>query len=164
MKFSEKMTLLFNKKNALRVTIFTEDKRVKRYVVVVKGKTFNIENMTYTIEADKVHYFKGLPYLAYKEDSLEAIDPSNLESSVISPEEYYAAIDQNILLQLMRYATKGDQKLINMILISGASVIGVLGLGLYFLFDKVADLNAEILALKLLLEQIINSISISGGF
>jgi len=164
MTMSERMTLWFNKKNALRVTIFTEDKRVRNKVVVVNGKTFNIDNKTYTIESDKVHYYKGLPYLAYRENSCEAIDPTNLKESNFSAEEYFSAIDQNIVLQIMRYATKGDQKLINTILIGAGATIMSLGAGLYFLFTKITELQVELASLRLLLESIQNLVSSSGGF
>lgn len=164
MKISERMILLFNKKNALRVTIFTEDKRVKKRIVVVKNKTFDIGEMTYTIESEKVHYYKGLPYLSYREDSLQAIDPSNLEASAISPEEYFSAINQNIVLQIMRYATKGDQKILNMILISAGATIGMLGAGMYYLYTLITELSLQILTLRELLDQIIDTINNTGGF
>lgn len=163
MTLHERMILIFNKKRALRVVLFTPDKRVQQRIVVIKDNTFDIGEATYTVEPDKVHYFRGIPYLSYISDSIEAIDPNDLSKSSVSAEEYYSAINQNILLQIMRYATKGDQKLINMILLSGGATIAILGVAIYMLFNKVEELNIQLIDLQLLLEQIISMIN-TGGF
>ena len=163
MTIKEHLRLLFNKKNSVRILIFTPDKRVIERVVLRDSKSFNIGERKYTIEAEKVHYFKGTPFLAYNEDSIEAINPNNLEESSISAEEYYSAINQNIVLQIMRYATKGDQKILNMILIGAGSTIGILGAGLYFMYTKIQELGVELIELKALIESLID-INSSGGF
>jgi len=163
MTIKNHLTLLFNKKKALRVLLFTPDKRVIETVVLRDSKSFVIKERKYNIEADKVHYFKGVPFLAYKEDSVEAIDPNNLTESSISAEEYYSAINQNIVLQIMRYSTKGDQKLINTILLGAGGTIGIIGAGLYFLFTKFQEMSLQIIELQSIIETLISS-NTGGGF
>ena len=162
MTIKNHLTLLFNKKKALRVLLFTPDKRVIETVVLRDSKSFTIKERKYDIESQKVHYFKGVPFLAYKEDNVSAIDPNNLGESSISAEEYYSAINQNIVLQIMRYATKGDQKILNMILLGSGASIGILGAGMYFLFSKIQELSIKLIELQTLIESIITSNN--GGF
>ena len=164
MTIKDNLTLLFMKKKSLRILLFTPDKRVIETVVLRDSKSFNIGERKYNIEPDKVHYFKGVPFLAYVEDSIEAIDPNKLENSSISAEEYYSAINQNIVLQIMRYATKGDQKLINTILIGSGATIGILGAGLYYLFTKIQELSLQIIELYALIESLISTTAGGGGF
>lgn len=162
MTFKEHLRLIFNKKRSLRILIFTPDKRVIEKVALRDSKSFDIGERKYTIESDKVHYFKGVPFLAYKEDNIEAIDPNNLTESSISAEEYYSAINQNIVQQIMRYATKGDQKILNMILLGSGASIGILGAGLYFLYTKVQELSIQIIELQNFIETLFASQQ--GGF
>lgn len=162
MTFRSNLLLLFKKKRAIRILIFTPDKRVTETVVLRDSKSFTIGERKYDIEADKVHYYKGTPFLAYNEDSITAIDPNNLSESSISAEEYYSAINQNIVLQIMRYATKGDQKILNTILLGSGATIGVLGLGMYLLFNKVQELSLKLIELQDLLESLISLTS--GGY
>lgn len=162
MKFKDYLRLIFNKKKAIRVLIFTPDKKVIEHVVLRDSKSFDIGERKYTIEPDKVHYFKGSPFLAYVEDNLQAINPNKLEGSSISAEEYYSAINQNIVQQIMRYATKGDQKLINTILIGSGATIGILGVGMYYLFSKIQELSVQLLELKAIIESLVDLSN--GGF
>lgn len=163
MTIKDHLTLLFMKKKSLRIILFTPDKRIIETVVLRDSKSFVIGERKYNIEADKVHYFKGVPFLAYQEDSIEAIDPNNLKKSSISAEEYYSAINQNIVLQIMRYSTKGDQKLINMILIGAKATITIIGAGLYFLFTKFQEMSLQIIELQTIIESLISSTA-GGGF
>ena len=162
MTLKNHLVLFFKKKKALRILLFTPDKRVIETVVLRDSKSFNIGERKYDIEPEKVHYYKGTPFLAYKEDSVSAIDPNNLKDSSISAEEYYSAINQNIVLQIMRYATKGDQKILNTILIGAGASIGILGAGLYFLYTKVQELSIQLIELQSLIESLFASQQ--GGF
>lgn len=164
MTIKNHLTLLFNKKKSLRILLFTPDKRVIETVVLRDSKSFVIKERKYDIEPEKVHYYKGVPFLAYKEDSVSAIDPNNLIDSSISAEEYYSAIDQNIVLQILRYATKGDQKILNMILIGAGSTIMSLGAGMYYLYTKIIELQIQVLQLTDILESLEAIIINSGGF
>lgn len=162
MTLKNHLVLFFKKKKSLRVLLFTSDKRVIETVVLRDSESFNIKERKYDIETNKVHYFKGTPFLAYKEDNPSAIDPSNLQASNISAEVYYSAINQNIVLQIMRYATKGDQKILNTILIGAGASIGILGAGLYFLYTKVQELSIQLIELQSLIESLFASQQ--GGF
>ena len=154
MTFKEKWWLLTKKKDCMRILIFRDDKRVDEKIVLVKGNKFEIGEEMYSVESEKVRFHGGIPFLVFLNNNPEALNPSDIQKSNISAEEYYGAINQNIMIQILRYASDGDKKILNAIYIANFVGVGVLGLGLYLLFDKISIILSHVEEIKALLEQI----------
>lgn len=138
MTFRERMLLLFNKNKVIKVVLFHKDKRVTSHIVKPEDAMFKIGDRQFTIEPEKVFYDKGLPTIIYNSEDPTAGDPMKWESqSAISSREFYDAMEEKVSRDIIRYASEGDDKLQNTLLMGAGIVIVAMAIGFYFLFGEI---------------------------
>ena len=155
MKISERINLLINKNQCIKVIITDENKRVKTHIIKIDdNKMFSIKKRTYIIDIKSVFYSGSLPTYFYYISNPNSVAISELKKHLIplSPEEasrkidisssdLNTAINETISEKIIRYSEGGDQKIINTIYIMGGlGILATLG-STYFLYTSIEKIN-----------------------
>lgn len=164
MNIKDYARLLFNKKKMVKVNIYRDDRRFSTHIREPKGATVDVDGKTYMVKNELVFLSGSLPTLNYYHDNPEPFNMTtgNIEGFV-TPDEINATINNTVYKNMISDMLKGEQKLINTILISTGIILLVLAGGLYLVYSKQMEILTWIEENKDLFASIRRSL-LEGGF
>jgi hypothetical protein len=144
----------FNKKTAVKVIIFSKDKRVRITYVNPQNSTLTAFKKTYTLNDNDWFISEGFPTYIFNDVDSEPQNPLNPRvRSLMSADDFNVAISSKVARDIFE-ASKGGMDggslglILNIITLIGVAVIG------YLTFDNFAVLSERITEIREILSLI----------
>jgi hypothetical protein len=144
----------FNKKTAVKVIIFSKDKRVRITYVNPQNSTLTAFKKTYTLNDNDWFISEGFPTYIFNDLDSEPQNPLNPKiRSLMSADDFNVAISSKVARDIFE-ASKGGMDsgslglILNIITLLGVAVIG------YLTFDNFATLSQSITEIREILSLI----------
>jgi hypothetical protein len=144
----------FNKKTAVKVIIFSKDKRVRITYVNPQNSTLTAFKKTYTLNDNDWFISEGFPTYIFNDVDSEPQNPLNPRvRSLMSADDFNVAISSKVARDIFE-ASKGGMDsgslglILNIITLIGVAVIG------YLTFDNFAILSERITEIREILSLI----------
>jgi hypothetical protein len=144
----------FNKKTAVKVIIFSKDKRVRITYVNPSNNTLTAFKKTYTLNDNDWFISEGFPTYIFNDIDSEPQNPLNPKiRSLMSADDFNVAISSKVARDIFE-ASKGGMDsgslglILNIITLIGVAVIG------YLTFDNFAILSERITEIREILSLI----------
>jgi hypothetical protein len=144
----------FNKKTAVKVIIFSKDKRVKITYVNPQNSTLTAFKKTYTLNDNDWFISEGFPTYIFNDVDSEPQNPLNPKiRSLMSADDFNVAISSKVARDIFE-ASKGGMDggslglILNIITLIGVAVIG------YLTFDNFTVLSERITEIREILQLI----------
>jgi hypothetical protein len=144
----------FNKKTAVKVIIFSKDKRVRITYVNPQNSTLTAFKKTYTLNDNDWFISEGFPTYIFNDVDSEPQNPLNPKiRSLMSADDFNVAISSKVARDIFE-ASKGGMDsgslglILNIITLIGVAVIG------YLTFDNFATLSQSITEIREILSLI----------
>jgi hypothetical protein len=144
----------FNKKTAVKVIIFSKDKRVRITYVNPQNSTLTAFKKTYTLNDNDWFISEGFPTYIFNDVDSEPQNPLNPKiRSLMSADDFNVAISSKVARDIFE-ASKGGMDggslglILNIITLIGVAVIG------YLTFDNFAILSERITEIREILSLI----------
>lgn len=155
MKKSQFVIRKFHKNEAIITIMFYPDKRAKLRWAIPKGNMVDLDGGTYRCDTEKDDFglIKGVPTFCYFYNQVEPVAISKTKPSLMTSSEFNVAINNKVVQEIFLASNK-KMDIMNMILLGGVALIVVIGIGFYFLFDKMSTMATTIENLKALIEQV----------
>lgn len=167
-----KMTLWymkkFKKEQLVKLVIFGDNKHVTTHYVKYKDDTIKLPNReeAYKLEPEKIYFQNGFATLIYYEDEPLAFDIRvGTNESEISAKDLYSGLEQQIVKKIIAGA-KGDEGFKNILLFGSIALIGIMGIGFYYLYDQITVINETLQGYETIMEALRQSLlngSDTGG-
>jgi hypothetical protein len=144
----------FNKKTAVKVIIFSKDKRVRITYVNPQNSTLTAFKKTYTLNDNDWFISEGFPTYVFNDLDSEPQNPLNPKvRSLMSADDFNVAISSKVARDIFE-ASKGGMDsgslglILNIITLIGVAVIG------YLTFDNFSILSERITEIREILSLI----------
>jgi hypothetical protein len=144
----------FNKKTAVKVIIFSKDKRVRITYVNPQNSTLTAFKKTYTLNDNDWFISEGFPTYIFNDVDSEPQNPLNPKiRSLMSADDFNVAISSKVARDIFE-ASKGGMDsgslglILNIITLIGVAVIG------YLTFDNFSILSERITEIREILSLI----------
>lgn len=148
MTFKERMRLIFQKSKCVKVFLYHKDMRVTEHVVIPEDGKIAINGKGYVIDSTRVFAHKGIPSLAYAEETAEPINPLDIsKSSKLSSKDFYNAIENTVIQDVIKQSQETDDTA-KYAIVGGLISLLAVGAGAYFISEMIGELFVEIENLK----------------
>jgi hypothetical protein len=148
--------LWFHKKTAVKVIVFTKDKRVRVDYVKPENNTLTAFKKTYTLNDSDWFLSDGFPTYVFNDLDSEPQNPLNPKvRSLMSADDFNVAISSKVARDIFEASNKGMDGgtlalVLNILTLIGVAVVG------YLTFDNLATLTTR-------LNEIREILSLIGG-
>lgn len=138
----------FNKKTAVKVIIFSKDKRVRTAYVNPLNGTLTAFKKTYTLNDTDWFISEGFPTYVFNDLDSEPQNPLNpKQRSLMSADDFNVAISSKVARDIFEASNRGMDTgslalILNIMTLIGVAVIG------YLTFDNFAQISASITEIR----------------
>lgn len=135
----------FLDKGKVRIIVAKADRELLIAKIKPKDNLIQLQDKTYDLDKEKFIIYKGMPTYFYNYNNTVPLDPYSLQITEYTPELYNAGLESKIIRDIIDSGKKTSAFDIPImtILISGLTLIG-LGIAVYFLNDKISNLNDQL--------------------
>jgi hypothetical protein len=143
----------FRKTKAIKVILFTEDKRMQTYWVIPKGDQVSVAGRTFLLNDHDFTLSNNVPTYLFNFKTTSPMNPLTMKAETMSPARLKTALDAKVAEEIFASV---DQKMNIKTLVILFGIINLVGFALigYFGLEHIGTLQEQIAQLRQLIETI----------